>query len=205
MAGKGSTFLETLFEVGFLVPQLLKAHRIFYVISSDTKSKTRLKRPQCPASLVWFSPTGLSWSQTNWYLSFPLKVGSHMTESYSHTFNCSGRKLNMITTDPAAITQHSCRGKSDLPGLFSPLCSSLNCSLSLALLVWERSFPTAFSLTHFRSSSQHSENAWNVKDISCPMHGLNAYLFVQVQGTEVSHARTYFSEYNLKSQSCFVR
>lgn len=54
MAGKGSLFLEMLFGVGFLVPQLLKAHPIFYVISSDTKNSTSFVMSQCPASLAWF-------------------------------------------------------------------------------------------------------------------------------------------------------
>lgn len=58
-------FLEMLLRVGFLVPQLLKAHPIFYVISSDTKNNTRLMRSHCPVSLAWFSPAGLSLSQHN--------------------------------------------------------------------------------------------------------------------------------------------
>lgn len=73
MAGKGSAFLEMLFEVGFLVPLLLQVHPIFYVISSDTKNNTSFMRSQCPVSLAWLSLSGLSWSQHNWYLNFSLE------------------------------------------------------------------------------------------------------------------------------------
>lgn len=62
MAGKGSMFLKMSFGVGFFfVLQLLRAHPIFYVISSDTKNNKSLMRSQCPASLAWFSPAGPSW------------------------------------------------------------------------------------------------------------------------------------------------
>lgn len=128
-----------------------------------------------------------------------------MTESYSHTFSCSAGKLSMITTDPAALTQHSCKGKLDLPGLFSPLSSSQNCSLSLALLEWERSFPRHWLSLGVPTNTQRMLEM--LREISWS-HAWLEYLFIfesKVQGTEVSRARRYFSGYNLKYQSCWVR